>query len=432
MSRHEYDRAEVDRQFDYALKRRVGSTGKASTIASVFYAAKQNGYVPHTKPQTESRHNVPPFDLLHGLPEYFSEGMGPNEFVGPQIGRAQLFPAKAISLLVALGSVGKTTTLMSMSCHMAAGQPWGDDPLQVRRGMVFSVEEPQRELNRKFGACVDEFPDNGRILARQNLALFSMRDRDPRLTVPFGSDIQPSGLGIRIIEAALQHRAEFIVLDHLQGMVSGDLNNSTTMVAIASECNRIAEQTGAAVIIAAHTNKGNINAERVTHGFTTGSLAIENAARQVVGLIPMPAEDVKQFGLQAFAQDYIRIEMPKNSYGRGGEVGYLVKQHVPKFHTVMAAPYIPPTQTVVSGMPPHARLQTAICQYIRENLGATASKLDAQSGERGRFKVSRKQVRAALADLIAAGTVEERAIDKVERDRLGLKPQIRAILTVKE
>jgi hypothetical protein len=432
MSTHEYDPAEVDRQFDYALKRQVGSTGKARTIASVFYAAKQNGYVPHTKPQTESRHNVPPFDLLHGLPEYFSEGMEPNEFVGPQIGRARLFPAKAISLVVALGSVGKTTTLISMSCHMAAGQPWGNDPLQMRRGMVFSVEETQRELNRKFGACVDAFPENGLRFARQNLALFSMRDRDPRLTIPFGSDIQASGLGIRIIEAALQHRAEFIVLDHLQGMVSGDLNNSTTMVAIASECNRIAEQTGAAVIIAAHTNKGNITAERVTHGFTTGSLAIENAARQVVGLIPMPPEDAKQFGLQGIAGQYIRIEMPKNSYGPGGEVGYLVKQDVPKFHTVGVVPYIPPTQTVGNGMAFGARLPAAICQYIQQNVGTTASKLDAQSGERGRFKASRKQVRAALADLISGGTVKESTIDKGERDRLGLKPQVRTMLTVKE
>lgn len=432
MSRHEYAPTEVDRQFDDALKRRAGSTGRFRTIASVFYEARQNGYVPHNKPQTKNDAKVPPFDLLHGVPEYFSEGIEPNEFVGPQIGRARLFPAKAISLVVALGSVGKTTTLMSMSCHMAAGQPWGNDPLRARRGIVFSVEETQRELNRKFGACVDAFPERGLRLARQNLALFSMRDRDPRLTIPFGSDVQPSGLGVRIIEAALQHRAEFIVLDHLQGIVSGDLNNSTTMVAIASECNRIAEQTGAAVIMAAHTSKGNINAERVSHGFATGSLAIENAARQVVGLIPLPPEDAKQFGLQGIADQYIRIEMPKNSYGPGGEVGYLMKQHVPKFHTVTAVPYIPPTQTVRSGMASGARLPAAICQYIQQNVGTTASKLDAQSGERGRFKASRKQVRAALADLISGGTVEERAIDKGERDRLGLKPQIRAILTVKE
>lgn len=124
--------------------------------------------------------------------------------------------------------------------------------------------------------------------------------------------------------------------------------------------------------------------------------------------------------------------MHKPPYGPGGEVGYLVKQHVPKFHTVTAVPYIPPTQTVGNGMAPGARLPAAICQYIQQNVGTTASKLDAQSGERGRFKASRKQVRAALADLIAGGTVEERAIDRGERDRLGLKPQIRAILMVKE
>ena len=432
MSTHEYDPAEVDRQFNYALKRQVGSTGKARTIASVFYAAKQNGYVAGGKAQVSRYSTAPAFDNFQGIPAYLPDGMEPNTFVGPQIGRAELFPEKAISLVVALGSVGKTSTLISMSCHMAAGQPWGDNPLQARRGMFFSVEESQQELWRKFGATAEGLPKSSMRLMQQNLRLFSMRDRDPRLTVPVGSDVQPSGLGDSIIEAALEHKAEFIMLDHLQGMVSGDLNNSTTMVSFASECNRIAEQTGAAVIIAAHTNKGNINAERVSHGFATGSLTIENAARQVVGLIPLPPEDAKQFGLQAVARDFIRMEMPKNSYGPGGEIGYLAKHHVAKFHTVAVSPYFPLVQAPSSAMPPGARLQAAVCQYIRENIGTTASKLDQQAGVKGKLKASRVQIRATLVDLLAQGILEEKAVNKDERTRLRLKPQVRTMFTVKE
>jgi RecA-family ATPase len=321
---------------------------------------------------------------------------------------------------------------MSLACHMGTGQPWSGDPLQTRRGMFFSVEETHEELWRKFGATMDGLPERYMRFAQENLRLFSMRDRDPRLTVPVGSDVQPSGLGDRVIDAALEHQAEFIILDHLQGLASGDLNNSTTMVILAAECNRIAERTGAAVIVAAHTNKGNINAEKVSHGFTTGSLAIENAARQVVGLIPMPPDDAKRFGLEAVAREYIRIEMPKNSYGPPGEIGYLAKHYVPKFHTVSVVPYNPLAFVGGSVMSHGARLQTAICQHIRENLGATASKLDEQAGEKGRLKATRKEVRVALADLIACGTVEEKAIDKGERARLGLSQQVRKILTVKE
>ena len=131
MGMHEYDPAEVDRQFDYALANIASSSGKTRTIASIFYAAKQNGYVPQQELHASIGGAVPPFDLLQGIPAYLPDGMEPNEFVGPRVGRAQLFPAKAISLLVALGSVGKTSTLMSLACHMGTGQPWSGDPLQT-------------------------------------------------------------------------------------------------------------------------------------------------------------------------------------------------------------------------------------------------------------------------------------------------------------
>ena len=429
---HEYDQAEVDRQFDDALKRCSSSSGKARTIASLFFAAKQNGYVPRGTQQSPRNGSVPPFDLLKGVPAYHPNGMAPNVFVGPKVGRAELFPEKAITLLVALGGAGKTSTLMAMACHMATGTPWDGNPLPIRRGMIFSVEETDRELLRKFGASMEGLPESCVQLAQRTLRLFSMRDIDPRLTVQVGSDVQPSGLGDRIVEVALKHQAEFIILDHLQGMVSGDLNNSTTMVAFASECNKIAEQTGAAVVIAAHISKGNINAERVTHGFATGSLAIENAARQVVGLIPLPPADAKQFGLEAVAREYIRLEMPKNSYGPGGEVGYLQKHHVAKFHTVAVVPYCPPAQSAGSAMSPGARLKAAICDYIRNNVGTTASKLEQRQVAKQTLRASRQEIRAALADLRAQGIVEERTVSKEDRARLGLRPQVRTILTVKE
>jgi hypothetical protein len=233
MSTHEYRAAEVDRQFDYALKKGASSSGKTRTIASIFHAAKLNGYVTQRRPQAHIGGAVPPFDLLQGIPAHLPDGMDPNEFVGPRVGHAQLFPVKAISLFVALGSVGKTSTLMAMACRMASGEPWGTDRLQMRRGMFFSVEETQTELWRKFGATAEGLPQSGVRLMQQNLRLFSMRDREPRLTVPVGSDVQPTGLGSEMIKVALEHQAEFIILDHLQGMVSGDLNNSTTMVALA-------------------------------------------------------------------------------------------------------------------------------------------------------------------------------------------------------
>ncbi|WP_420587926.1 AAA family ATPase [Marivita sp.] len=429
---HEYDAAEVDRQFDWGLKKKASSSGNARTARHILKDAKEFGYVPPSLDSSVARVEIPPFVRLEGLPGFFRNGMLPNVFVGPMVGQAQLFPARAISLLVALGSVGKTSSLIAMAAHISAGRPWGSGTLQQRRGIVFSVEETQQELWRKFSATAADWPDRDVRRAQEELLMYSMSERDPRLTRAVNRNIEPTGLAERIIEIVLEHEAEFIILDHLQGMVSGDLNNSDTMVAVAHACNRIATVTGAAVVIAAHTNKGNINAEVVNHGFSTGSLAMENAARQVVGLIPLPETDAKAFGLEAVRKDYIRLEMPKNSYGRGGEVAYLRKQYVPLFHTVTVLPFDPPAVATGGMVSKQDRLWRAIVDHVRNNPSATANSLDKLAGPKGVFKASRKEVREAIRELIDHGVLAEHDVSKEYRKRHGLKPQIRKVYFVKE
>jgi hypothetical protein len=429
---HEYDAAEVDRQFDWGLKNKASSSGNARRARSILYDAKQYGYVPPPTGHTGVRVEIPPFDRLEGVPGFFPHGMAPNVFVGPMVGKAQLFPARAISLLVALGSVGKTSSLIAMAAHISAGRPWGSGPLQQRRGIVFSVEETQQELWRKFSAAVADWPERDVRRAQGGLLMYTMSERDPRLTRAVNRNIEPTGLAESIIKIATEHQAEFIILDHLQGIVSGDLNNSDTMVAVAHECNRIATVTGAAVVVAAHTSKGNINAEEVNHGFSTGSLAMENAARQVVGLIPMPQKDAEKFGLEAVRKDYIRLEMPKNSYGRGGEVAYLAKHFVPAFHTVTVVPFDPPAVSTGAALTKDERLQKAIVEHIRGNPRATGNSLDKLAGPSGSLKATRKEVREAVQALKGMGVLEEIDATKEYKARHALKPQVRTVYIVKE
>ncbi len=429
---HEYDAAEVDRQFDWGLKNKTSSSGNARTARSILYDAKQHGYVPPPMDRAGVRVEIPPFDRLEGLPGFFPHGMDPNVFVGPMVGKAQLFPARAISLLVALGSVGKTSSLIAMAAHISAGRPWGGGSLQQRRGIVFSVEETQRELWRKFSATVAGWPEWEVRKAQSGMLMYTMAERDPRLTRVVNRNIEPTGLADSIIKIAQEHEAEFIILDHLQGMVSGDLNNSDTMVAVAHECNRIATVTGAAVVVAAHTSKGNINAEEVNHGFSTGSLAMENAARQVVGLIPMPKKDAENFGLEAVRNNYIRLEMPKNSYGPGGEVAYLAKHYMPAFHTVTVVPFDPPAVSAGAALTKDQRIQKAIVEHVCGTPSATGNSLDKLAGPSGSLKASRKEVRDAVKALTDMGVLEEIDVTKEYRQRNGLRPQVRKVYIVKE
>ena len=368
-----------------------------------------------------------PFNLNHYVPNFFPMGMPAREFVGPNVGRAKLFPLDAICLFVALGGIGKTTSVIAIAAHIAAGKAWGGSKLTKRKGLMFFVEEDQSELDRKFGAVTFGWTQPERDMAIMNLRLISLKDRDPRLTRAEGRSINPTGLADQVSQAALEFEAKFIVCDHLQGLTGGDMNNSDTATGLAQEANSIVSQTGAAVIFTAHTNKSQIAAQDVGHGFTTGSLAFENAARQVTGAIPLPEEDAKRLGLEDVRKDYIKLEMPKNSYGIGGETGYLKKEIIPHFHTVAVEPYEPLEGTLSI---PSAKdsLQQKVYEHIRTNPCLSKNRLERMSGKKGHLKASKENIRTALASLIEDGAVKLVKPTKAQRDKYDISHQTAKVL----
>lgn len=429
MKPEDFDPNAVETIYDELLKRSHTFAGPQTTIASILYEARQAGYqVPAAKPG----HIVPnsgKINLHDFVPHFEASGMPPREFVGPSVGEAKLFPLHALSIFVALGAGGKTSSAMAIAAHIAAGKSWLDRPLTKRKVAMFFVEEEQLELNRKFSAIVQDWTTAERLEAQNNLRLVSLTNNDPRITHMNGREIVEAPFVDQIIELTVPFCAELIVCDHLQGFTSGDLNNSDTATVLARAANRIVSQTGAAVVFTAHTSKGNINAETVEVGFVTGSLAFENAARQVTGIIRMPDNDAKRWGLEATREHYIKVQMPKNSYGPANQVAYLKKEFVPDFHTVKIVPWQPPTGTslLVSA---EDRLAGAIMTAIKNKPGTTRNQIERLSGAKNTLKASKDKVRGAIERLVSEGVLEEFVPTEEQLKSLGLSQQVRKILRI--
>ena len=431
MKPEDFDPNAVETTYDDLLKRRHTHTGPRATIASIRYEARQAGYqAPASKP-TYIVPNSGKINLDDFVPQYEAAGLPPREFVGPSIGDARLFPLNALSIFVALGAGGKTSSVIAMAVHIAAGKSWLDRPLAQRKVVMFFVEEEQRELNRKFSAIVQEWTAAERLEAQQNLRLVSLTNHDPRMTLMIGKDIVEAPFVEQMIEVARSFNAELIICDHLQGVTSGDLNNSDTATALARAANRIVAQTEAAVVFTAHTAKANINAEAVEAGFVTGSFAFENAARQVTGIIRMPESDAKRWGLEATSDQYIKVQMPKNSYGPANQIAYLKKDFVPDFHTVKIVPWQPPTagSLFVSA---EERLSQAILKEIEGKRGPTRNQIERLAGTKNTLKASKDKVRQALERLLSEGILNEVVPTAEQRKSLGLSQQVRKILQVVE
>lgn len=429
MKPEDFDPNDVETTYDNLLKRGHTYTGPRTTIASILYEAKQTGYQAQASKPTYFVPNSGKISLDDFVPQYEAAGMPPREFVGPRVGEARLFPLNALSIFVALGAGGKTSSIMAMAAHIAAGKTLLDQAMKQRRVAMFFVEEEQRELNRKFSAIVQDWTDSERREAQKNLRLVSLTNHDPRLTQINGREIIDTSFVDQIIGLTVPFEAELIFCDHLQGFTSGDLNNSDTATALARAANRIVSQTGAAVVFTAHTAKANIKAEAVEVGFVTGNLAFENAARQVTGIIRMPDSDAKRWGLEATCDQYIKVQMPKNSYGPANQIAYLKKEFVPDFHTVKIVPWQPPSggSLFISA---EDRLSEAILTAVKGKPGTTRNQIDCLAGKKNTLKASKEKVRMAVERLVYEGVLEEVVPTAEQRKSLGLHQQVRKILRI--
>jgi RecA-family ATPase len=455
MEPRNYNEHAVHRLFDDALKRASNDIPDRATIDAImvkahgiFHAAiRQNNRM--TAEGRSDRMSIPNIvsldsslslegantDIKATLNDYRPDpsltSMPPREFVGPSVGTAKFFPKNAISLFTALGGAGKTTTLLNIAACIA-GQREGEwQDIRGGKVIMFFVEEDQVELNRKFGAATHDWPQQQREKAADNLRLVSLVGQDPHLTARVAKGgVAITQLVSKVIDHAFSFNADLVVMDHLQGFADGDLNASDTATALAMAANMIVAKTGAAVVFTAHVNKGQINADTVDAGFTTGNLAFENAARQVTGVIKIPEKEAEGLGLLE-ADGYMKAVIAKNSYGPAREAMYLHREYVQDFHTVRVRPFKRVITTQTSSLVPRAqRLKMQIVDYVANQPGTTKNKLDTLSGKTGQFKASKNEVRRVVEELLDDKSLRVRTVSSEDKQQLGLPQQVNEILEV--
>jgi hypothetical protein len=448
MRPEEFDEAEVHALFDDALRRRarpvakrttiddvlamaLGDVGLARRIEGKLIARIRGGagvpLMPHLATPDLAGHPLSTLDSFR--PDSTLSGMPPREFVGPMVGEARLFPKGAISLFTALGGTGKTSALIAIAAHVAAGKAWGAMELRRERVLMFFVEEDKSELDRKFGAAVHDWTRSDRDVSADNLRLISLVGQDPRLTARMQKGVAMTPLVAEIAETALAFGAGLVVLDHLQGFADGDLNLSDTATTLASAASQIVAASGAAVVFAAHVNKSQIKAETVEAGITSGSLAFENAARQVTGLIRLPEGDAKALGMSD-PENFGKLMIPKNNYGPAGQFGYLRREFVPPFHTIRIVPFVNVAAAIRSVMPRDERLKEKLRAYVAAHPGTTKNKIEILSGKGGRFGISKSELRRLLQEMLDDGALVSREVSPEEKAALGLPRQAAEVLSV--
>jgi RecA-family ATPase len=368
-------------------------------------------------------------------PRYYELGLPPREFFGPEISLgARLFPCEGLTTISALGASGKTTFVVNIGAHIAAGRCWNEAIVRKRKVMIFSVEETQEELNRKFSATVEDWDEGERSEAIKNLRLVSLVGKDARFTKTVGRQVDGSGLADQVNSLCCEFGLDrgVVFLDHYQGLVSGDLNLSDTATGFCREANKIATALNSAVVILSHTSKQNMNtsSKEIGQGHSSGSLAFENAMRQTIVMVTMTKEEAKGYGLDEEKPNHVWLGLPKNSYGNAEAGLWLKKNLIEKFHTIRLEPV---TLEKPIKQPPQStqeRLEKAIISYINTHPFTTKNSIEKAAGMNSVFKASAKAVRASIDQSLSVGKIFLHLVTSEERHTHTLTKQIKEVLRV--
>jgi len=202
--------------------------------------------------------------------------------------------AGTVGLLVAPGAMGKTTLLTQLACDIAAGAPVGGGILTSEllnpageRVVFFLAEESKAIMHHRLQAAlagVTTMPafqtkssrDSLAERLATNLCIYPLAGAG-RLHCVDGGGSTSDELKRMFVAC---DRARLVIIDPLRRFHTGEENDSAHMSAVVSVFEQMARQTGAAVILSHHANRGSVfNGGGDQASAARGSSALTDGAR---------------------------------------------------------------------------------------------------------------------------------------------------------
>jgi hypothetical protein len=230
-------------------------------------------------------------------------------------------PARCVSLLIGEGAVGKSTFLVAMLAHIAAGMSYlGRQTLQGRV-VYIAAEDDEQEVMRRL----QNVAQGMKMTPFQRAALTSNFEFYPVAGAELNLIRSNYGLigQTPLVDALAQDIGEALVvaIDPVSRVHGCEENSNTVGTKLVQAGEAIAQKTGAAVIFAHHTGKAAARDELDDAYAARGGSGFADAARSVLRLIAASPESPAVKGLdinsqQLRAGNILRLRHAKSSYER--------------------------------------------------------------------------------------------------------------------
>lgn len=412
------------------------------TLGTLFHLAKKNSSSNTSAPPLGVLSKVTPnaivsqavISLASGRMTLRSTPPPPRNYVFGNV----VVPA-SVSVLAGVGGTAKTSLAIQLSIHGALGLKLGTIQIGKFSSMMFLGEETADERDRRFGALSVGLSTADRTSIEKNVCCQGAAGVDLRLTFMIDGNVQESALVEQIIELAKQHgnQADYplglIVLDHARLVMAGDPLSADHVTALLRALTRIAVETGAAVLLLAHSPKSTYGKEgEADPSEVFGSGAFVDHTRSAFVLHVMREKEAKQFGLSdAERKDHISLNVVKANYGPSGTSWWFKKVPVNGWQAIKLEPVFLLPKGQMATLNQVSRKITDLIKAYPGRITARALR-DKYAGLNGKLEASESEVKRTLQRLLDEGHVISRSPTDQERRLHRLSHNVKDILDLPE
>jgi hypothetical protein len=333
-------------------------------------------------------------------------------------------------VLAGLSGVSKTMAALLASIAIATGTPFAGRTTKLGRVLFICGEEDRDELRRRVNAFIrfNSLDANAVQLIQHNLLAYPLVGEDIRLTGRVGGSLQNTGFDQQIVEAALEAgNVRLIVLDHIGLLHGGDFNAKEDAAMTMRIINGICQQTGASLIVLAHSPKNSAREEESDASAVYGSTAFVEQARGGWIMAGMRKAEAKGLGIkEAARKEYVSLVGVKANYSSLGQIFWFHRAAFDDVGVLSSVILMPAVKSVGS-------LDSNIIAAVRNAPGqfSKTGMREAFSGAKGPWKASKGEIAAAIERLLSDGRLINRPPTAAEKTKYGHGPQVQHVLDIR-
>lgn len=216
----------------------------------------------------------------------------PKHFIVPK-----LAPAGEVTLFTGPGGAGKSLLAQQLATSVAAGVSTLGLEIQQAPAIYLTCEDDEGQLHlRQKYICLSLAVSVADLDGKLHLASLRGALDNALGSVGVSGEFEPTEAYQRIIALIRLTGAKFVALDNVAHLFVGNENNRGEVTCFINALNRLAGETGAAILLLGHPNKGGDN--------YSGSTAWLNAVRSQIVIEHDDATDMRT--LTVCKANYVR------------------------------------------------------------------------------------------------------------------------------